>query len=376
MLDVSEVVGGKLTPGDALPTAQWFVRRSRNDGRGTSAIAAWKRSPTAITSGQARIAVLAGDVLPGAPAVADAAQPRDAKAVRLEPVEQRSLPLRPPRPTVSSGFRTRSPQRHAVSLPPGEPLRLGRDAERRQDVRGRAHYAVRAASEATISASTLVSAGIASSRACARTAASSASRRAASTPCAPDVAVAVEQVVDDLEEQAELVAERAPRRLLALRHLGDPERDADRGGEERARLQPVQRREVGGVAGDVAVLAADHPQRRLGELAADHRRRIGERKPERLREQGVARQERRRLAEGDVGGGAAAALVVVVERGQVVVDERERVHELDRRGGGQDVLGGGARSLADRQRDHGPDALAAGFERIAQRLLEARPARA
>ena len=51
------------------------------------------------------------------------------------------------------------------------------------------------------------------------------------------VAVAVEQVVDDLEEQAELVAERPPGRLLALRHLRDPERNAHRGGEERAQTR-------------------------------------------------------------------------------------------------------------------------------------------
>ena len=144
------------------------------------------------------------------------------------------------------------------------------------------------------------------------------------------VPVAVEQVVDDLEEQAELVAERTPRRLLALRHLRDPERDPDGGGEERARLEPVQRGEVGGVAGDVAVLAADHPERRLRELAADHRRRVREREPERLGQQRVAGQERHRLAERDVRGRPSAPLVVVVERGQVVVDERERVHELDR----------------------------------------------
>ena len=37
-----------------------------------------------------------------------------------------------------------------------------------------------------------------------------------------DVAVAVEQVVDDLEEQPELGRERAPRRMLVDRHARPP----------------------------------------------------------------------------------------------------------------------------------------------------------
>src|SRR3954451_26153 len=47
-----------------------------------------------------------------------------------------------------------------------------------------------------------------------------------------DVAVAVEQVVHELEQEAELVAERAPRRLLALRYAGGPQTEADGRREE------------------------------------------------------------------------------------------------------------------------------------------------
>ena len=101
----------------------------------------------------------------------------------------------------------------------------------------------------------------------------------------------------------------------------------------------MQRVEVVGLAGDVEVLAADHPERRLGELAADHRRRIGEREPEGLCEQRVAGEERRPSPNATCARRAAAPLVVVVHRRQVVVDERERVHELDRRRRGQAVLG-------------------------------------
>ena len=63
-----------------------------------------------------------------------------------------------------------------------------------------------------------------------------------------------------------------------------------------------------------------------------------EREPERLDEQGIAREQRDPLAERDVRARAAAPLVVVVERRQIVVDERERVHELERGRGRQRAL--------------------------------------
>ena len=53
---------------------------------------------------------------------------------------------------------------------------------------------------------------------------------------------------------------------------------------------------------------------------------------------------------------SAPALVIVVERRQVVVNQRERVHELDRRGSRQHLLRGGACRLSDGEGDHGADA--------------------
>ena len=215
-----------------------------------------------------------------------------------------------------------------------------------------------------------MSAGIASSRPRARAAASSASSRARSTPCSRTYPSPSRTSSTIWNSRPSSSPNARHGTCPPLRYLGGPERDPDRGGEERARLEPVQRGEVGRVARDVAVLAADHAERRLGELAGDRRRRIREREPERLREQRVAREQRDPLAESDVGARPAAALVVVVERGQVVVDERERVHELDRGGRRQALLRLRPGRLAHREVRDGTDPLAARLERIAQRALE------
>ena len=187
----------------------------------------------------------------------------------------------------------------------------------------------------------------------------------------------VEDVVDDLEEQAELGGEGAVRRHV-LRAA--EQRAAHHGGlDEAAGLERVQGAQVvvvGRRAGDVHVLAADHA------LHAGGRGDLGERgqhrgaaarlarqhQVERLREEAVAGQDGHVLAEGDVAGGPAAAQRVVVDRRQVVVDERVRVDELERGGGGQHAGGVGAAAPRRGQREDRPDALAAGEQRVAHRL--------
>ena len=135
-------------------------------------------------------------------------------------------------------------------------------------------------------------------------------------------------------------------------------------------MQPLERLAVGRVLGDVEVLAADHPERGAGEDARHVGRRIGERERERLREQRVAGEDRDVLAERDVRARPAAAQVVVVERGQVVVHEAERVHELDRERGRDELVERTPERLAGREAEHRPDPLAAAEQRVAQRLLE------
>src|SRR3954452_7515218 len=70
------------------------------------------------------------------------------------------------------------------------------------------------------------------------------------------------------------------------------------------------------------------------------------------------------------GGRRAAAQVVVVHRGQVVVDERVGVDELDRRREREHRFGIHADCAGGGKREHRPDPLAAREQRIAHRLLE------
>ena len=158
--------------------------------------------------------------------------------------------------------------------------------------------------------------------------------------------------------------------MLRLGHTRRPEPEADRGGEQPPGLQAVELGEILVVARDVPVLAADHPERCLDELARRRGVVVHEREPDRLGEKRVALEDRDRLAERDVRARAAAANVVVVERGKVVVHERERVHELERGRCRQSLLDVPSGGLRDRETEHGADPLAARLERVADGLFE------
>ena len=107
----------------------------------------------------------------------------------------------------------------------------------------RAHD-VRTASSSTSVRSTDVSASIASSRADARSAASPARARAGVGAEPRGVPVAVEDVVDDLEEQAQLLAERTPRSLRGGGTSAAQRPSPTAAGEQPAGLEPVQLGEV------------------------------------------------------------------------------------------------------------------------------------
>ena len=187
----------------------------------------------------------------------------------------------------------------------------------------------------------------------------------------------VEDVVDDLEEQAELGGEGAVR--LHVLRAAQQRAAHHRGLDEAAGLERVQRAQVvvvGRLAGHVHVLAADHALdaggggdlRERGEHRGAAAGLPREDEIERLREEAVAGQDGHVLAVGDVARGPAAAQRVVVDGRQVVVDERVRVDELQRGRGGQHACRVGAAAAGRRQRQHRPDALAAREQRVAHGL--------
>ena len=103
---------------------------------------------------------------------------------------------------------------------------------------------------------------------------------------------------------------------------------------------------------------------------------------ERLRQQAVAGQDRHAFAEDHVAGRPSAAQRVVVHRGQVVVDQRVGVNELERAGGRQRQRAPLRRRLrrwprdrfGGREREQRPQPLAAGEEAVAHGFADARRA--
>ena len=112
-----------------------------------------------------------------------------------------------------------------------------------------------------------------------------------------EVAVLVEHVVDDLEQQAELLAELAPRKLVGGRNVGCPEPAAHGCCEQPAGLQAVEHRQVVHLAVNVEVLATDHAEGRLRKLLSDLGRRIGGRLAKGLGQERIAREDCVRLPE-------------------------------------------------------------------------------
>ena len=131
----------------------------------------------------------------------------------------------------------------------------------------------------------------------------------------------------------------------------------------------MQLGEIDVLATDVQVLAPDHAEGRLGELPGDIRRRVGEREPERLGQQRIPGEQPDGFAELGPRAGTAPPLPVVVHAGEVVVDERERMDELERGRRRKCFFGVAACRLGGREADHRANALAAD-EGVAHRRLE------
>ena len=139
-------------------------------------------------------------------------------------------------------------------------------------------------------------------------------------------------------------------RAAAAAGAGQARAHAERGADERGRLVQVDVVEHLGADRLALRLDVDHlPAHHavgaggvgdLGHHVAEHARRPSPRPPLSATRRkasvssAVAGQDGHGLAEHLVAGGAAAAVVVVVHRGQVVVDQRVGVDQLERAGGG------------------------------------------
>ena len=158
------------------------------------------------------------------------------------------------------------------------------------------------------------------------------------------IAAVVDEVVGDLEGEADVAGVAAVGRARLGRHLVHDARRLDRIFDQRAGLELLQPGDRGKVellalGGEVHHLAAGHSAGPGGAGKLEHevgpdprvvmRRGIGE-DLERQRMQAVAGKHRRRLAERLVNRRLAAPEVGIVHARQIVVDQRIDVDRLDR----------------------------------------------
>ena len=184
----------------------------------------------------------------------------------------------------------------------------------------------------------------------------------------------VEDVVDDLEEQAKLVRKCPVAVVEFVSWYRKRQRTMHRRRDQATRFQGVDLAKRAGrrstVVAQVEVLAADHARNagRPGELTHDAKTLFVTPglgftdEPNRLRVEGVARKDRGVLAKRDVASRSPSTEVVIVHRGKIVVDERVRVDELQCGGRWQDVLRGATEGLQGGHRKHRPHPFTASKE--------------
>ena len=198
------------------------------------------------------------------------------------------------------------------------------------------------------------------------------------------VALGVEQVVGDLEGEAEVAGIAAQSGPAFGRDAPEDRAGLDRAGDQRAgleRLQPRDGRQVEArlFGFQVHHLPAGHARgasgaRQLGDqLDADigiGMRRFGRHHFERQRVERIAGEDRGRFIPRLVYGGLAAAQVVVVHRRQVVVDQRIDVDAFDRGAGAHRAGAVDAEQPAGREGEQRAQALAAADRGVAHRAVE------
>ncbi len=195
------------------------------------------------------------------------------------------------------------------------------------------------------------------------------------------IALDIEQIVDDLERQAEILREGrecCDRVAVGARHEGT--RDSRRI-EKRPRLAAVDslqelevdllfgRQKVGSLARDESLF----PQGIVEELSqANGERRLIASRQRAVREieEAKGRQDRQRFTELHVIRRSASPYRRIVHGGKIVEDEGRGVDELHRRRGGQRPRRGAAAQFCGELRQHRTDALRRGEHAVRHRAVD------
>ena len=198
------------------------------------------------------------------------------------------------------------------------------------------------------------------------------------------VAAEIDEVVGDLECEADVARIATIRRPRLIRQLGHDARRLDRIFDQRAGLellQPGDRRDIEGLpfGDEVHHLPAGHSARSGGAGKLEHqlaphprivvRGRMRE-DVERERVQAIAGEHRLRLAERLVDGQLAAPQVRVVHARQIVVDQRINVDRLDRAADAERPLRIDREQARRGDGEHRAEPLAAADCRVAHRLKQ------
>ena len=198
----------------------------------------------------------------------------------------------------------------------------------------------------------------------------------------------VEDIVDDLERQADVVAEIGERfqmpRVTVGAHAAEPGGTTEQGrgfafvnvfelaGCDRLALTL----EVGDLTGDQFERAGGSGQFQNDVAVRIARPAFASRGDfKRLREQRVAREDRDAFAEHFVIRQFSAAIIVVVHGRQIVVNQRVGVDALDRAGQRQGVVDGSAAGFRRRQTKGRAHAFAPGEQRVTHRPMDRRRSR-
>ena len=198
------------------------------------------------------------------------------------------------------------------------------------------------------------------------------------------VALGVEQIVGDLEGEADITGIAAQPGAALRRKLGEDRAAFHRAGDQRAGLHRLEPSDGGQVEArflglEVHHLPARH-SRRAGAMgkAADQldadegiwvRRFVGK-NLEGERMQAIAGKDRGRLVEFAVDGGLAAADIVVVHRGQIVMDQRIDMDAFERSGDARGACLVDAEKLRRREDEKRAKPLAAADRGVAHRAIE------